>query len=123
MQAPVDIEDITKHVERDPAVIRKIMCELYDEYMNDQSIVDTSDIFMRRVYRICRKYKCCPPKNELGQAYKELIAEPESQIKAHDQLMRALIKRAVRSESGMINLVVNTIAVFAQTSQVCHVVI
>jgi ELP3 family radical SAM enzyme/protein acetyltransferase len=104
MQAPVDIEDINKHVEHDPAVIRKIMCELYAEYINEPSIVDTSDLFMRRVYRICRKYKCCPPKNELGQAYKELIVEPDSQIKAHDQLMRALIKRAVRSESGIINI-------------------
>jgi ELP3 family radical SAM enzyme/protein acetyltransferase len=99
-----DIEDITK-----PSYINKIKCKLIlDNLLKmDQDEYKDNDSFMKALHKLGKKYKYIPGKTELGILYRELQKSEPERYPYNHTLNNLLIKKAVRSDSGIINVSVS----------------
>lgn len=97
----MDIEDIAA-ISTDNNII-------YQIFMNDllqwSPPITTKELLQTAIIILRRKYKISPSKMNLCTAYKELIEA--NKIRANPILARMLITKAVRSDSGIVNISVS----------------
>jgi ELP3 family radical SAM enzyme/protein acetyltransferase len=101
----MDIEDIISENKKNiinPAICKRIIKELIQ--MGPKYYAD-NETLQKTLCGFSRKYKIMPGKRDLSGAYRELINEENYSI--IEPLKNILIKRAVRSDSGIINVSVS----------------
>lgn len=69
---------------------------------------DTSEVYSKTITRLARKFKYVPGKAELMAAYTELNARDPTKYAIIPELSYAFTKKAVRSDSGILNVSVST---------------
>ncbi len=67
----------------------------------------TSDHLQKAIHPLQRIYKCVPSKYDLGILYRRLQKEDPTNFPYHPSLHAILIHKAVRSESGILNITVS----------------
>jgi ELP3 family radical SAM enzyme/protein acetyltransferase len=99
-----DIEDVTK-----PDETNKIKCKMIldDILKMDPDEYKDNDRFMKSLQKLGKKYKHIPGKTELGLLYRELQKSYPERYTYNPTLNHILIKKAVRSDSGIINVSVS----------------
>lgn len=102
----MDIEDILKEdaTKKNSAICRAIVRELI--HMAPKHYAN-NEILQKTLCHLSRKYKLMPGKRDLSMAYRELIKDGSFPVPIIEQLKTILIKRAVRSDSGIINISVS----------------
>ena len=103
----MDIEDIT--VEANPLTkdVKRIERILADLVLCPPSVFATPRTFQIVLSELSRKYKVIPSKRELGLLYKELVKTKPETFPAIPALRNALVQKAVRSASGILNVSVS----------------
>ena len=99
----LDIEDIFSNKDdvRTNAICKLIVKELIQ--MDPKHYAD-NEILQKTLCKLSRKYKLMPGKRELGIAYRAIHMEDPSKYPIIERLKTILIKRAVRSDSGILNI-------------------
>ena len=102
----MDIEDILKEdaTKKNSAICRSIVRELI--HMAPKNYAN-NEMLQKTLCHMSRKYKLMPGKRELSIAYRELIKDGSFPVPIIEPLKTILIKRAVRSDSGIINISVS----------------
>jgi len=97
----IEMEDLTVNptINKIPVVAKLIIKEV----LTNESNFDTKEKFDHSLSRINRKYKAVLPKAVLGNAYKIMLIE-NPQTRYVPQLQTWLMKKAVRSRSGILNV-------------------
>lgn len=101
----MDIEDVPVHVASasapasTDAVAARIAAHLATL---PTAVVRSDDLLSKEIMRACRAEKCMMTKRRIGVAYRQLCAEAGTAIR--DDLRAALVQKAVRSASGIINI-------------------
>lgn len=97
----VDIESIGRPIANpvDEYKCKYILRDLQKESFNDNKE------FMKVMTKLAKKYKCMPGKGELGAVYRKM--QRDGEIDGSPALNQLLIKKAVRSDSGIINVSVS----------------
>ena len=67
-------------------------------------IIRNDEMLSKAIQNICRKQKCLMTKRRIGAAYRVLCASDPVGFPMRDDLCRALVQKAVRSASGIINI-------------------
>lgn len=67
-------------------------------------IIRNDETLSKAIQNICRKQKCLMTKRRIGAAYRVLCASDPVGFPMRDDLCRALVQKAVRSASGIINI-------------------
>ena len=103
---PADIEDLfsDKIDIRSNAISKLIIKELIDI---DPKYYCTHDRLQKTLVRLSRKYRYLANKRQLSIAYRELNKEDPKKYPMLERLRTILIKRAVRSDSGILNISVS----------------
>lgn len=98
----LDIEDHSSSEEKNhlKSIIRELL-SLDDEQYEDH------EAFSRTMITISRKYKTHVSKRELGLAYRELHKTNPEKYPMKESLRRILVKKGIRSESGILNVSVS----------------
>lgn len=97
----MDIEDTNTNPSLVDIVARKVASEiatLPDEIIRDD------EKFSKAILSVCRKYKQLMTKRRIGKAYKLLCASDPVAYPMRYLLCRALVQKAGRSASGIINI-------------------
>lgn len=103
---PADIEDLfsDKIDIRSNAISKLIVKELIDI---DCKYYCTHDRLQKTLVQLSRKYRFLANKRQLSIAYRELNKEDPKKYPMLERLRTILIKRAVRSDSGILNISVS----------------
>ena len=67
-------------------------------------IIRNDDLLSKAIVNACRKQKCMMTKRKIGAAYRVLCSKDPIGFPMRDDLCRALVQKAVRSASGIINI-------------------
>jgi ELP3 family radical SAM enzyme/protein acetyltransferase len=107
-----DIEDsvnklaIKNNVTKDINVIKHKLI-LDDILKVDPSAYEDNDKLLKCLMKLAKKYKCLPGKTELGLLYRKLQKSEPDRYPYNPVLNHLLIKKAVRSDSGILNISVS----------------
>ena len=103
----MDIEDIT--VEANPLTkdAKRIERILADLVLCPPSTFVSTRTFQIVLSDLSRKYKVIPSKRELGLLYKELVKTKPATFPMIPALRNALVQKAIRSASGILNVSVS----------------
>lgn len=103
----MDIEDhptFYKFSKEDETFKRIGRLMLNDLIKMPQSAYNTNDSFSNTMKDLVKRYKAIIPKRIIGEVYKELNQENQSHYPMIESLRIILMKRAVRSASGIVNI-------------------
>jgi ELP3 family radical SAM enzyme/protein acetyltransferase len=96
-----DIEDLCH-----PAVDSTLVAMIDDLVHMDTTQYETNSAFNKTMNILRRKYKVSPSKRDLGLLYTQLSQDNPKQYPMIDSLKNILITKAVRSDSGILNVTV-----------------
>ncbi len=99
-----DIESITETTNqiKDDGNKLKYKYIIQDLLKETQS---TNAALLKSLMKLAKKYKCMPGKSELGRMYRQMQKDGTAQY--NETLHNLLIKKAIRSDSGIINVSVS----------------
>lgn len=101
-----DLEDYGRR-SHDTETPKSLKLFLRDMVAMDEDHYKDHESFTQTIALLARKYKIVPSKRELGLLYKDLRQSDPENYPIKPLLQRVLVKKAVRSESGILNVSVS----------------
>lgn len=98
----MDIEDISKHITRGNRVPTSILSTYINEFIKNQESISTEKDVLSLLHSLRRRLKHVVTKNDIRMFYDSHKNEFSHQLSPH--VYQFLIKRAVRSRSGIVNV-------------------
>lgn len=94
---------------KSPFIHNVPICKLMikDILKMDETAYNTNEGINSTFRKLAKKYKYQPSKREIGLVYRKLISLEPSAWPKNDVLLRSLINKSVRSESGIVNVSVS----------------